>query len=242
MKKICLALLATSFVFADEGEEIAAAKKQPVQQQPVAEQNPFIEYNNRIAVFNPFHQVYERTKPHAYYVGVEAWLTYAWSNQNNNDNNNTCVLGEAELRMGYNFFYNGKDHVTPFAGVGAVRDYKSEHWNNFVIINGGIFTDHVSVKKPAVLYGVLGFLYDHEFNRWFTVGSNFKFLIGGSSSSKHVEWGNPVTGLDIAIPITFRFGYKRHWDFRIEPFDIYLNGQNFSRNYLGFRSTLGYRF
>jgi hypothetical protein len=241
MKKIylSLALLATSSAFAEE-ELIVSAQSEKAEAKAMAEPH-FYEYNNRMAVFNPFHQVYERTKPHAYYVGVEAWLTYTWSSQHYAEGS-AFLLGEAELRMGYNFFYNGRDHVTPFAGVGVVKDFKSEHHTNFAIVNGELFTRRVSVHKPAVVYGVFGFLYDHEFNDFFTIGSNFKFLIGGSPTKRRVNWGSPVTGVDISIPITFRFGHQRHWDFRLEPFDLYLHGQNFSRNYLGFRSTVGYRF
>jgi hypothetical protein len=153
------------------------------------------------------------------------------------------MFGEAEIRMGYNYFYNGRDHVTPFAGVGMLRDYTEVRHEEGVFFNGQFYKrHHHSEKMEAIGYGVIGFLFDHEFNRCVCLGSNFKFLVGGSFSDKHRSWGNPVVGVDIAIPLTFRFGYKRHWDLRVEPFDIYLNGRDISRNYIGFRSTVGYRF
>lgn len=238
MKNIYLltTLLGTA-AFADSGEEVAAIKKQPAQSK--VEATPFIEYNNRMAVFGPLHQVYERTKPDAFYVGVEGWCLPVWNSEKSGEH----MFGEAEIRMGYNYFYNGRDHVTPFAGVGMLRDYTEVRHEEGVFFNGQFYKrHHHSEKMEAIGYGVIGFLFDHEFNRCVCLGSNFKFLVGGSFSEKHQSWGNPVVGIDIGIPLTFRCGYKRHWDFRIEPFDIYLNGRNVSCNYIGFRSTVGYRF
>ncbi len=175
---------------------------------------PFIEYNNRMSVFSPLHQVYERTKPNAFYAGVEGWFA--------------CPgVAEGDLRMGYNFFWNGRDHFTPFAGVGVFKDIHHHHHHH---------------SKPAIVYGAAGFLYDHEFTSWFTLGLNVKGMLGGAVSEKHFDWGSPVGGADVALPITFRFGKLRHWDYRIEPFNICLHGSNATQNYFGFRNTIGYRF
>lgn len=187
----------------------------------------FYEYHNRMSVFGPFHQAYERIKTDAFYAGVEAWFINTISDRD------SC-LGEAEARFGYNFFYNGRDHVTPFVGVGVIKDFRKDHVEDEFFHHYGI--------KPAVVYGVFGMLYDHEFNRLFNLGFNLKGLVGGPVKKKNLDWGSPVVGIDVAIPITFRFGYKRHWDFRIEPFYIYLHGSQVSRDYFGGRSTIGYRF
>ncbi len=174
----------------------------------------FFEYHNRMAVFGPLHQVYERIKPDAFYTGVEAWFSPFWSE-----------VFEAELRFGYNLFYNGRDHLTPFVGGGIFKSSKG-HPHSF----------------PAVGYGVFGFLYDHEFDSVINLGVNLKGIIGGGISTKHRDWGSPVVGFDVAVPLTFRFGHKRHWDYRFEPFDIYLHGKNRSLNSIGLRNTIGYRF
>jgi len=186
----------------------------------------FYEYHNRMAVFGPFHQAYERIKTDAFYVGVEAWLLSTIAPHRD-------TLGEAEIRFGYNFFYNSRDHVTPFVGAGVIHDFREHRVNER-------FYHYRS--RPPVVYGVFGMLYDHEFNRLFNLGFNVKGLIGGPVKKKTLDWGSPVVGVDVAIPITFRFGYKRHWDFRIEPFYIYLHGSQTSQNYFGGRSTIGYRF
>jgi hypothetical protein len=219
-------LLAMGFVNADNCETQCEAPIKE-EQKPNPCQPNFYEYHNRIAVFSGLHQTYERIKTDAFYVGVEVWGVPTWSTDHGSD---TAFLGEAELRFGYNYFYNGRDHVTPFVGVGVIRDFRKEHF-------GGHRT-----MKPAVAYGVFGFLYEHEFNRLFTLGFNAKGLVGGQVDSDDHDWGNPVGGIDVALPITFRFGYHRRWDFRIEPFDVYLRGSHISRNYFGFRSTVGFRF
>ena len=178
------------------------------------ETTPFIEYHNRIAVFSINHLVYERIKTNSLYVGVEGWAVGAINN------NNDRLIAEGEFRMGYNYFWNGRDHFTPVVGGGFFKDFH---------------------RQPGIAYGTLGFLYDHEFTSVFNLGLNAKGIFGGPVSKKHY-WGSPVVGIDTSLPITFRFGHKRHWDARIEPFDIYLHGSKASANYFGFRSTIGYRF
>lgn len=200
----------------------------------------FYEYHNRIVVFDPLHQAYERIKNDAFYVGVEAWATYVLSNDRGHAKR---LLGEGELRMGYNYFYNGRDHVTPFLGVGVIKDFTKERYEiRYFSGKTLVHTKKKHYQKPAVVYGVFGLLYDHEFNSIFNLGIHFKGLIGGSAGHHHRNWGSTVGGIDVSLPITFRFGYQRHWDVRLEPFYIYLNGSHISRNYFGGRSTVGYRF
>ncbi|MBS0620667.1 MAG: hypothetical protein JSS61_04325 [Verrucomicrobia bacterium] len=178
----------------------------------------YIQYHNRISVFSPCHQTYERIKNDAFYAGVEA---YAVSAINKSDCN---TLLDAELRMGYNFFFRGREHITPFAGIGYVQDFYKHH------------------HLQGVLYGSLGFLYTHEFNTIFNLGLNGKLLVGGPVTGGEHHWGAPVVGADLALPITFRFGKDRHWDYRIEPFALFLHGSENSEDFWGFRGTIGYRF
>ena len=184
-------------------------------------QPEFHEYHNRMTAFCPTHITYERIKTDSIYVGVESWVASAVNHHSN-------MVFESEFRMGYNFFWNGRDHFTPLAGVGYLIDFQEHH--------------HHTHHKPGIVYGTLGFLYDHEFNSVFNLGINVKGLIGGGVGQKRFDWGNPVVGVDTSLPITFRFGYKRRWDYRIEPFNIFLHGSNHSANYFGFRGTLGFRF
>ncbi len=197
-----------TLLYADGSETAANAK------------TPFIEYNNRMAVFTINHLVYERIKPNAFYTGVEGWFLGSC---------NDHFIAEGEYRAGYNFFWNGRDHFTPLAGLGFFKDFHKSPQHHHKI-------------KPGIVYGTVGFLYDHEFTSVFNLGLNVKGIIGGPVAKKQYDWGNPVGGVDVSLPITFRFGYKRHWDARLEPFDIYLHGSENSLNTVGFRSTVGYRF
>src|SRR5271155_646502 len=87
----------------------AALHADASQKEPVAA-TPFIEYHNRMVVFDLSHLTYERIKPNSLYAGVEGWLVPVTRH------NQTIV--EGEFRMGYNFFWNGRDHFTPIAGIG----------------------------------------------------------------------------------------------------------------------------
>ena len=220
-KRICLPFLflATALAHADDIDD-----------------SLFYEYHNRIAVFSPYHITYERIKTDAFYTGVEGWLVGSLTGD-------ADVIGDAELRMGYNLFWNQRDHFTPFAGVGFFKDFSRVHTRHWKCDEYDYCHFHRSRHHiPGVIYGTVGFLYDHEFNDVFNLGFNAKGLAGGPVSTKFVDWGSPVFGLDVALPITFRFGYRRHWDARLEPFNLYMHGEQFDRNYFGFRSTVGYRF
>ncbi|MGD0665191.1 MAG: hypothetical protein ABSA17_05625 [Rhabdochlamydiaceae bacterium] len=220
MKKMLALSLVLLPVFMQADGVLAWGTASPMDSEQEAEQVSFIEYHNRMAVFGPLHQVYERTETDAFYVGVEAWITEAIGSRH------SSAIGEAELRFGYNLFYNKRDHLTPFAGGGFIKAYHH----------------HRHREIPGIGYGVVGLLYDHEFNSIFTLGTNFKLMGGGAASHKKHHWGNYAVGVDLSIPMTFRFGNRRHWDFRIEPFNIYLHGKNSNVYYFGGRSTLGYRF
>jgi hypothetical protein len=198
MKTKLLSLLATLplFAFSNEG----------IENKPL-----FPQYHNRVILFMPLHQGYDRIKNDAFYAGIEAFATNSSGDR---------LLANAELRLGYNFFFNQRDHVTPFAAAGYVR---AEH-------------------AQGVAYGALGVLYTHEFTSAFNLGLNAKALLGGPTGRSHFNWGSPVGGGQLSVPFTFRFGKNRHWDARLEPFDLFLVGSENSKNFAGCITSLGYRF
>ena len=230
-------LFADEVVFDEHEAEIVQVQTQTVQakKEKPASKTPYIEYHNRMAVFAPWHQVYERIKPNAFYAGVEAYIVPVWGT------GHRSWLADAELRMGYNFFWDGKQHMTPIAGVGVLEVGRDRH--------------HHFRHKPEIVYGTLGCLMDYEFNSVFNLGANIKLLVGGNVHHDHHHhkqfpwmhhkehgWKSVVWGYDLAIPFTFRFGRNRHWDFRLEPFNIFLKSRHSSRDLWGFRNTIGYRF
>lgn len=252
-KLILSILLLTHFAANGDEIEITEAEIASIQNQPqpeVAKAPSFYEYNNRMVVFSLSTIAYERTKINALYVGVDYWEKLASIAGNyNSDYPPLGKVHEAELRIGYNFFYNGNDHLTPIIGGGIFYDSNKAVRT---VENGGtlVTVSTADEKKYAhrykefylspITYGTFGFLYDHEFNSVFNLGFNAKGIFGQPIKDKY--WGNPVVGCDVSLPITFRFGHQRHWDLRIEPFDVYLKGPQLSRNYFGFYNTIGYRF
>lgn len=200
------------------------------------------QYGNRMVVFHIFRLNYERIKPNALYVGADAWFTWAMRSPSSDyHTNNIGFIGEAEFRLGYNFLFNGKNHLTPLIGTGVFKDCgPSLHKKKVTRTN---YRYNRSFPIKTLVYGTFGFLYDHEFNSIFNLGLNLKAIVGGDiGGARWRRWGNPVLGFDVTLPITFRFGRERHWDFRFEPFDIFLNGRRFDMNYFGFRTAFGYRF
>lgn len=189
-----------------------------------------IHYRNRMMVFIPWHQCYERIEINALYGAAEIYAlpVAAWPNKHHHHRHN--VLVNAEVRFGYNYFFNGRDHITPFAGIGFVEhNFRYHHHDS---------RHHL----PGVAYGTLGFRYYHDFNSVFSLGCNGKHMFGGPVKQKHHGWGSPVIGLDLSMTATFRFGYWRHWDIRLEPFYMVLYGSGETQNFLGGRSNVGYRF
>lgn len=217
MKNTCVtavltALSLSALAYADQPTTPASQKSEP----------QFIEYNNRMVVFNFTHQCYERTQPNALYAGVEGYCLFSVNNGHHG------MFLNSQLRFGHNYFWNGRDHLTPLVGIGYAQSFWRHH--------------HHTKHKPGVIYGLIGFNYDHEFNTVVNLGFTGKFLIGGPVSDKHQEWGSYVLGMDVSLPLTFRFGGKRQWDYRFEPFNILLSGPMLTQDYFGFRNTLGYRF
>lgn len=219
--------------------------KQPVNHKNGIKRVPpeFIQYNNRMMVFTPWHQGYERIENDAFYFGLEGYVTpvVAWPHHHHHHRHRWNALFNAEMRFGYNCFYNGRDHLTPFIGAGYVEQYFRRHHHHH---HDHHHNDHHHSRhhRPGVAYGTLGFLYTHEFNTIFNLGFNAKFILGGPVDHKHPKWGSPVVGADVSMPWTFRFGPDRHWDVRLEPFYMVLHGPKETQNYFGGRSNVGYRF
>jgi hypothetical protein len=178
----------------------------------------FFEYNNRITVFNPFYISYERTKPNALYWALLERQESVW-----NEDGHSRLITRAEFRMGYNLFFNARDHFSPYAGISFIHGY--EH------------------KIPNGMFGSLGFWCIHEFSNDFNLGVNTQALIGSAIDHRSQNFGKGlIVGIDAGLPFIFRFGHKRHWDFRLEPFDIYLHGSKSWANLVGLRNSIGYSF
>lgn len=185
------------------------------------QQSAPIHYNNRI-VFFPNHLCYERIKPDSMYAGIEGCVLSFLNPKK------THLYLNAEVRIGYNFFFVEKEHVTPFLAFGYIEEFNVCHWQ---------------IKhENGIGYGAMGVLYEHEFNGVYSLGVNSQLILGNDLFNNQDTSGFFVIGFDVAIPVTFRRGKQKNWDFRLEPFNTYLHQSRCSQNIYGLRSTIGYRF
>lgn len=196
-------------------------------------------YHNRMAVFGPLHQVYERTKPQSFYTGIEAWMLFGKTKETPG---HTKFLN-AEMRFGYNVLIKNKNYLTPFVGVTYIQNFATHYHYEWSYSDNKLEELRKNITTSGMLFGGLGLYYDHAFSSIFDLGVKAKGMMGGKVSENKPALKAPITGLDVALPMTFRFGPHRHWDFRLEPFCIALWGSsNDYQTILGFRNTIGYRF
>jgi hypothetical protein len=179
-------------------------------------QEPIIPYAHRINFEIPRFG-YEHIKPDAIYVAAECW--YLWGFDTHQF---SLILGEAEGRIGYNFLLNPSNTLTPFAGVGYFKSF--EH-----------------TKRQEIGFSSLGLRYEHVFGRTFNLGLNLEGMLGYSLHHRS-SWGDPIWGVDVGVPFTWRFARKKNWDIRIEPFFTGWFGQEREGLFGGLRSAIGYRF
>jgi len=142
-------------------------------------------YNNRMTVFNIYHQSYERIQPEALYVGVDLWITTTFIHTNScyrkKHNELISIIGMGEFSMGYNFRFLERNHFTLFLGVGVFGDSSKYYYSSCHSKTRFKESRRHSFSLPALVYGTSGFKFDHEFNSIFNLGVNFKALMGGSS-------------------------------------------------------------
>lgn len=219
---VFLATFAISTTFADGelDEEFVAAAQKPQKAMPASSTIAPVapQYANRFG-FSFDRLVFDHNKPDSIYFGLDAWMSYFFSHSRNSHYGR---LYETEVRIGYNLFYNGRDHFTPLVGTGYLYN------------NVGEF------HHAKIAYATGGFRYYHEFNTVFGWGLSLKGLAGqqiGKQEAKKFAWG-----VDLCLPIVFRFSHGRHWDVSLEPFYLYVESNHKHQGVFGGRGTIGYQF
>ncbi|MGR3912056.1 MAG: hypothetical protein QRY71_01930 [Candidatus Rhabdochlamydia sp.] len=180
--------------------------------------------------------LYERTKNEDVYFSTDVFATRFIARINHPHGlhvhvhrypSKTSFL-DAEVKLGYNFLRDGKDHFTPFGGVG------------FMNANMGVF------KHAKFAYASTGFKYLHELNSVFGWGFNLKGFVGQQiakkKDSKKLEAKKVGFGADMGIPLCFRFAKNRHWDITVEPYYLYLESNHEHASSVGSKLTLAHRF
>lgn len=212
---VIFAMCVMGTLFAD-GEFVADAKKPEKVKPGLAPVAP--QYDNRFG-FSFDRLVFDHNKADCMYFGLDAWMPYFFSHSRNGHYGS---LYEAEVRMGYNLFYNGCDHVTPLVGAG------------YQFNNVGDFHD------AKFAYATAGLRYYHEFNSVFGWGLFLKGIAGhqfGGKEAKKFAWG-----VDLSMPFVFRFTKSRRWDITLEPFYLYMESNHKTQGIFGGRGTFGYQF
>jgi hypothetical protein len=212
MKKIILAASLFSSLFADAGLE------QTVE---------IPRYDNRIN-FSLIRAGYERLKPQGVYIAIQEWYTpFA--------HDNPKWINILEARLGYNFFFEGKDRLTPMIGGGFYKYYSTKKPSAYYEYYYG------NPYKQGIGYVMTGATYEHDFNRLFSMGLTMKLSLG-TVANERSTWGNPIFGYQVEAPFTFRFARGRKWDYRFAPFAVSQMGRNFSASDYGIYGEFGYRF
>jgi hypothetical protein len=204
-------------------------------------------YPNRMVVFNLYYLSYEHIEPDSVYVGLSYWKSYPLIAHTPHRHLPIGKISNGEFDLGYHFYYLSKDHFTPLVGIGVFNDStktrivyteRTSHTNG--LPKTTTVVSHKNVHLSPIAYGTVGFLYEHEFNNRVSLGFNLRGMVG--RPTKHKHWGSRVIGYHLDVPLTLRLGKTRHWDLRLDPFYINLEGQRFTQEYFGFNNSIGYRF
>lgn len=172
-------------------------------------------YDNRLALFPNFFS-YDNIKKESLYYALEGFYNLIGSQ---------CA--QTELRIGYNMVVGDNDYFCPYLCGGWLKSFKNDVIkNNFL-------------NRANIFFGGLGLCYDHEILSIFHVGFRSELLIGSSiKKSTHCF----TYGFEGRLPITFYFGHKGKYDFRLEPFAIFLSTNNGSSDLWGLIANFGYKF
>ncbi|MGR3973798.1 MAG: hypothetical protein QRY72_04445 [Candidatus Rhabdochlamydia sp.] len=227
-----LALITLQTAFAEDQPHAAYVREtyHPHQVMIVATPPPAApQYEHRIGI-GAGRMLYERTQNEDIYLGADVFATRLLARVSHPGKFHLHIhrypsktsLVDAEVRLGYNFLREGRDHFTPFGGVG------------FMKANIGVF------QHAKFAYTAVGFKYLHELNSVFGWGFNIKGFAGQQISNQEAK--KMGFGAEVTLPLCFRFARQRHWDVTVEPYYFYLESHHQHANTLGSKLTLAHRF
>jgi hypothetical protein len=219
---ILIIMFITSFGYASTKTQGAKIKQKAMANSSIdnvfylLDPKPF-EHTNRVAFFYPYLS-FEHRKPYNFYINIEGYKLPTFKGN----------IAKAECLFGYTLLFHDKDYdyLTIAVGMGV---FKFGHISEFDFSN-----------KP-IRYGIIAVLYEHEFNSFFSLGFNMKAL-SRCFEYTSVGYKPHLEGFEMNLPITFHFGKNNLWDFRLEPFDIYMYKENKTHNRVGIINSIGYRF
>jgi hypothetical protein len=178
-----------------------------------------------------FVEGYERIKQDDLYFALIGWISPNYLSHSD------AWVVEGEARIGYTkSLQKGHTTLTPFIGGGYMNDIKKSHTHHRSHLR------HLKEHTLEFAFGSYGLNINHTFTDLFGLGLNLKGLIGKGtigSFTHNNQWAN---GIDVGLPLTFRFGTKRHYDISFEPFYMFLKSKHDESSYLGNRLFIAYRY
>jgi hypothetical protein len=183
-------------------------------------------YSNRLL----FIEGYERIKPNDVYGALIGWISPNYLSQSD------AWIFEIEGRIGYTASFQQKTTLIPYLCFGYLNDIKRSHKHIRTYLR------HMKEHTLEYGYGGYGLMIKHSFNDLFGLGLNLKGMIGKGTIGSFCHNNKWANGLDTGLPFTICFGYKRRFDFVVEPFYIFLKSQHDESSYLGTRLSLGLKF
>ena len=209
-----LFLIFTAFIFianADEPESPALN----------AQSNVLPQYEHRIGINFPLIGIsYERIKPNSYYIGIDGDLFFPALNY-------FCGVINAEARSGYHFFNGIHHHFIPIAGGGYLQinplfGFKREDVQEFAYASLGCRYEYEQMKGLPCSMGInaQGLLAYRLPQEWDYSPSPCLYPL---KKHEKITAAFPVFGFKGSVPVTFRFGQQKNWDFIFEPFFFYLS-------------------
>lgn len=171
------------------------------------------QFDHRIGLFPNFFS-YEKIKKESLYLGAEGFYNVIGSR-----------FAQVEARLGYNLSMQGNDLLCPYAGVGWLKSFSKPNLKDCHFPYGQMF------------FGSLGLSYNHELLSIFYLGFRSEILLGSATNKNNFTYG-----FEGRIPITFLFGHKGKFDFRLEPFAIFLSEKSISSDFYGLLLSMGFKF
>lgn len=183
-------------------------------------------YNNRLY----FVEGYERIEKNSCYFGIIGWISPNYLSSSDS------WLVEGEARLGYTADFKKHTTFTVFGAGGYLNDFKRSHTHTRAYLR------HMKEHTLEYAYGAIGLNTNHEFNALFNLGLNLKGMVGKGTIGSRFHDNEWTYGIDVGLPLTFRFGYQRRYDIAYEPFYIFLKSNYDESSYLGNRLFISYRY
>lgn len=195
---------------------------------------PAPRYKNRVSI-SPTSLSFEHLSDDSWNWGFEYFEAPAFRAKNLD-----VTTGVAAIKIGYGFSVDGRSRITTSVGASMFREENTATLYADVKDEMDVtLSREITVKNPYLIHGTVGFGAEYDLMKSLTVGLNVHGMGGQVWGGTIDKMGDMSWGLNMSLPLTFRFGGCSQWDARFEPFTYLLKDY---ANYVGGKAALGYRF